>query len=82
MLDFRCESIELVDKLFKTLLLPSLEYAAAVWDSCSKAESESLEKLQFSVARAVLSNNQKYIMKTRISFNACTGLLCLGDVGD
>ena len=65
MLAFRCGSIEFVDKLFKTLLLPSLEYAAAVWDSCSKAESESLEKLQLSVARAVLSNSQKYIMKNK-----------------
>ena len=41
MLAFRYGSIELVDKLFKTLLLPSLVYAASVSDSCSKAESES-----------------------------------------
>ena len=40
--------------LYKTILRPRLEYASIAWDNCSAADSRRLERLQLSVARAVM----------------------------
>ena len=50
----RFGSESLVTRLFLSLVRPSLEYAAPAWDSCSKHDDMSLERVQLSVARAIL----------------------------
>ena len=40
--------------LSQAVLRPRLEYASIAWDNCSAADSRRLERLQLSVARAVL----------------------------
>lgn len=42
--------------LYKTLLRPCLEYASCVWDNCTTADSLSLERIQLSLARSILSS--------------------------
>ena len=38
-------------KLYRTFILPILEYASEVWDGCTEYESNRLENLQLEVAR-------------------------------
>ena len=47
-------SVDTMSLLYKTLLRPRLEYASIAWDNCSAADSRRLERLQLSVARAVM----------------------------
>ena len=44
----RLGSESLVTRLFLSLVRPSLEYAAPAWDSCSKHDAMSLERVQLS----------------------------------
>ncbi len=53
-LAYRCGSNTFVKLLYVTLIRPTLEYAAPVWDSCSKADAAALERAQLAVARAIL----------------------------
>ena len=39
---------------YKTILRPCLAYASIAWDNCSAADSRRFERLQLSVARAVI----------------------------
>ena len=50
----RTWSAEFVKRLYVGLLRPVLEYGAAVWDGCSKADSLALERVQLSVRRGIL----------------------------
>ncbi len=43
-----------VKRLYLGLVRPSMEYAAPVWDDCSKRDAMSLERVQLAVARAIL----------------------------
>ena len=47
-------SVDTMSLLYKTILRPRLEYASIAWDNCSAADSRRLERLQLSVARAVM----------------------------
>ena len=42
-----------LNKIYTTFILPTLEYASKVWDGCTLADSERLEKVQFEAARIV-----------------------------
>ena len=53
-LAYRLGSADVVKRLYLGLVRPSLEYASPVWDACSRADSLSLERVQLSIARAVL----------------------------
>lgn len=55
-LAFRCRiPIPVFSLLFKTLVRPCLEYASCSWDNCTKSDIYSLERLQLSLAKAILS---------------------------
>lgn len=45
--------IDKLSKLYITFVRPILEYASVVWDGCSSAEIEKLEKVQLRAARIV-----------------------------
>ena len=47
-------SVDTMSLLYKTILRPRLEYSSIAWDNCSAADSHRLERLQLSVARAVM----------------------------
>ena len=47
-------SVDTMSLLYKTILRPRLEYASIAWDNCSAADSCTLERLQLSIARAVM----------------------------
>ena len=47
-------SVDTMSLLYKTILRPRLEYASIAWDNCSAADSRRVERLQLSVARAVM----------------------------
>ena len=47
-------SVDTLFLLYKTIQRPRLEYASIAWDNCSAADSRRLERLQLSVARAVM----------------------------
>ena len=56
-LDFlnKCEFNELalrscLDRLYKSMILPLLDYCDAIYDSCTMYESEQLDKLQRKVS--------------------------------
>ena len=53
-LSFRVGSAQVVKRLYLGLVRPVLEYASPVWDGCSKADAMTLERVQLSVARAIL----------------------------
>ena len=59
-----CES--LVTRHFLSLIHPSLEYAAPAWDSCSKHDAMSLERVQLSVARAILRISRRSCHNTNV----------------
>ena len=42
-----------------TVVRPILEYASPVWDSCTKADALALERLQLSVARAIVKKGRR-----------------------
>ena len=42
-----------------TVVRPILEYASPVWDSCTKADALALERLQLSVARALVKKGRR-----------------------
>ena len=50
----RRNSGQIVKKLYIGLIRPALEYASAVWDSCTKQDCLALERAQLSIARSVL----------------------------
>ena len=52
-------SCNLVKRLYLSLVRPALEYAAPVWDSCSRHDSLSLERVQLAVARAILRASRR-----------------------
>ncbi len=58
----RCESRFFVKRMFESLVRPILEFASPVWDSCRRSDQVVLERVQLSVARAVLR-------QSRISFS-------------
>ena len=49
-------SLSVFSMLYKCLVRPCLEYASCVWDGCPAADSILLERLQLSLARAILSS--------------------------
>ena len=55
----RLGSAYVVKRLYLSLVRPSLEYASPVWDACSRADSLSLERVQLSIARAVLRGGRR-----------------------
>ena len=42
-----------LNKIYNTFILPLLEYACEVWDGCSKADEEKLEKVHLEAARII-----------------------------
>ena len=62
----RLGSESLVTRLFLSLVRPSLEYAAPAWDSCSKHDAMSLERVQLSVARAILRISRRSCHNTDV----------------
>ena len=42
-----------LDKLFKSLIRPLMEYADAVWDGCCENVSDLLESVQYEFDRVV-----------------------------
>ena len=62
----RLGSESLVTRLFLSLVRPSLEYAVPAWDSCSKHDAMSLERVQLSVARAILHISRRSCHNTDV----------------
>ena len=58
-LAYRCRADGFVRHMFMTVVRPILEYASPVWDSCTKAEALALERLQLSVARAIVKKGRR-----------------------
>ena len=50
----RSGSAAIVKRLFVSFIRSSLEYAAPVWDACPIRDAMALERIQLSIARAVL----------------------------
>jgi hypothetical protein len=46
-------SREVLVKLYKALIRPTLEYADVLWDNCSQSESDLIESIQYESARVV-----------------------------
>ena len=46
-------SRQFLEKIYLTFIRPLLEYSCELWDSCSKTDSDRLEKLQLEAARIV-----------------------------
>ena len=44
---------ESLNQIYNSFLRPILEYASVVWDNCTVAEKDSLEKIQHEAARFV-----------------------------
>ena len=47
-------SADFVKPLYLTIVRPVLEHACAAWSSCLKSDSVALERMQLSIARAIL----------------------------
>jgi hypothetical protein len=47
-------SREVLVKLYKALIRPTLEYADVLWDNCSQSESDLIESIQYESARVVM----------------------------
>ena len=58
----RLGSESLVTRLFLSLVRPSLEYAAPAWDSCSKHDAMSLERVRTALGRPSYSSYKQAIM--------------------
>ena len=58
-LAYRCQADGFVRHMFMTVVRPILEYASPVWDSCTKADALALERLQLSVARAIVKKGRR-----------------------
>ena len=58
-LAYRCRADGFVRHMFMTVVRPILEYASPVWDSCTKADALALERLQLSVARAIVKRGRR-----------------------
>ena len=58
-LAYRCRADGFVRHMFMTVVRPILEYASPVWDSCTKADALALERLQLSVARAIVKKGRR-----------------------
>jgi hypothetical protein len=43
-------SREVLVKLYKALIMPTLEYADVLWDNCSQSESDLIESIQYESA--------------------------------
>ena len=66
-LAYRLSSSYIVKRLYTAFLRPSLEYASVVWDSkCSKSHRLALERVQLSIARAVLKCNRRSRSKAEV----------------
>ena len=65
-LAYRVGSALLVKRLYVGLVRQVLEYASPVWDSCTKSETLSLERLQLSVARAVLRVRRSSMSNSKV----------------
>ena len=68
---YRCGSNAFVRHLYISLVRPVLEYARPVWDSCTLENCLRIERLQLSVARAILRASRR--TKPNVSV--------LGDIG-
>ena len=58
-LAYRCRDNNFVCSLYLALVRPVLEYAGPVWDSCTKADSLRLERVQLSIARSILRADRR-----------------------
>ena len=58
-LAYRCRDNNFVCSLYLALVRPVLEYAGPVWDSCNKADSLRLERVQLSIARSILRADRR-----------------------
>ena len=58
-LAYRCKDNNFVCSLYLALVRPVLEYAGPVWDSCKKADSLRLERVQLSIARSILRADRR-----------------------
>ena len=55
----RCDRNGFVSHLYLALVRPVLEYGGPVWDSCTRHDSLRLERVQLSVARAIMRMDRK-----------------------
>ena len=58
-LAYRCRADGFVRHMFMTVVRPILEYASPIWDSRTKADALALERLQLSVARAIVKKGRR-----------------------
>ena len=50
-------SIETANKVYKTFILPIIDYCDTVWNCCGAVNSNKIEKLQRRTARIVMKSN-------------------------
>ena len=70
------EATAFVRHLYISLVRPVLEYAGPVWDSCTLEDCLRVERLQLSVARAILRASRR--TKSDVSVLAEIGWPTLG----
>ncbi|PJE78142.1 hypothetical protein CI610_02927 [invertebrate metagenome] len=61
-------------RIYKSFILPVLEYACEVWDGCSQADSEKLERAQLEAAR-IITGLPSYTRKEFLYFETELELL-------
>ena len=62
--------------LYKTLVRPCMEYTSSVWDNCSAADSDTLERLQLSLSSVFLSVHFGSSYVSQLSKSQRLHLLC------
>jgi hypothetical protein len=48
-----CLGRKSIEKLYKSFIMPILEYGGIIWDNCNDYEKEELEKIQLAACRAI-----------------------------
>ena len=48
------------ERLYKTMILPTLDYCDVVWYGCGKVNADALESLQHRAAKLIFRNSDLY----------------------